>query len=186
MPRAAVVGLAVFIGRRVGGEVEQLAEELCAGDTVDGAVVDLGDEGEVAVLEALDDVHLPEGLLAVQRPAADVADELAELLQAARRRKGGAAKVEVDVEGRVVDPVGVAEAERDLDEAPPEYGDLDQAAGDQLADSFEREPALDGRRVEDGGHGNVHMKGRGLQVEEAGVEPAQAFHGGSPTGRWWS
>jgi hypothetical protein len=129
----------------------------------------LGDEGEVPVLQPLDDVHLPERLRTVELATADVADELGELVHATGRRQSSSSQVEVDVEGRVVHPVRVSQAEGDLYEPAPEHGSLDEAAAHEFADAIERIATFDGGRIEYRCHRHMHVQGRRLQVEEAGV-----------------
>ena len=106
--------------RRVGVEVEQRGDDRDAGDAVDQRVVDLRDERLVAVLEAFDDVRLPQRLAAVERPARDVGRERRELARSARRGQRGAAHVVVEVEVGILDPRRHVRAERHLDEAAPE------------------------------------------------------------------
>ena len=57
------------------------------------------------------------------------------------------------------------------------------AAGDPLLHPLERVAAGNGRRVEDQGHGHVHVEARGLEIEEAGIESAESFHRRSFPGR---
>ena len=59
-----------LVARRpvVGVLVEEDREHLGAGRAVDRGVVDLGQLGDVAVLQALDDVQLPQRACAVERP----------------------------------------------------------------------------------------------------------------------
>ena len=89
---------------------------------------------------------------------------------------GGQPHVVVDVEVGVVHPDRVAQAERHLDQPAPEDRGAGDAGGDRLLHPLEGVAARDGRRVEDQGHGHVHVEARGLEVEEAGVEPAESFH----------
>ena len=137
-------------GGRIGLQVEQDAEQLGARDAVDGAVVHLGHQGDLAVLEPLDHPHLPQGAVPVQLAAGDVGREVAQLAHAARRRQGGPPEVVVDVELGVVDPDGVAQAQRDLHQTALEDGDLGDPIDDHLADAPERVAVGHGRGVEDG------------------------------------
>ena len=83
-----------------------------AGDAVDRRVVHLGDEADLAVVEALDEPQLPQRPAAVERAAGDVADDLGQLVHRARRRHGDAVEVGVEVEVGVLDPHRMAEVER--------------------------------------------------------------------------
>ena len=140
-------------------------------------MVHLGDEGDLAVLEALDDPHLPQGPVAVELAADDVGREIAQLAHAAGRGEGGPPQVVVDVELRIVDPHGVAEAQRHLDEAALEDGGQGDAVVDQLADAAEGVATGHRRGVEDRCDRHVHVQGRCLHVQEARVEAAQPFGG---------
>ena len=113
------------------------SEQLCSGDAVDRRVMHLRDECDVPVLQAFDDVHLPERLGAVELAAADVADELGELGmppgagRARRRRWKSMSKWGSSTQ------YGVPEAEWDLNQPPGEHGSLDEPPVDQVADLFE-------------------------------------------------
>ena len=91
-----------------------------AGHAVDRRVVHLRDRRDVAVLQALDDVHLPQRTGPVERTARDVADELRELLLAAGSGTTDPADVVVEVELGVLDPHRVVQVERDGRELAPE------------------------------------------------------------------
>ena len=75
-----------LVVRRVGRQVEHQLHEVGAGDAVDHAVVDLGDERPAVVGQALDQPQLPQRLGHVQPLAEDAAGEVAQLLVAARAR----------------------------------------------------------------------------------------------------
>ena len=64
---------------RVRGQVEQVDEQLGPRDPVDRRVVDLADERDVAVVQALDDVDLPQGPGAVERHADDGSRQVGQL-----------------------------------------------------------------------------------------------------------
>ena len=63
----------------LGGEVEELGQELCPGHAVDDGVVHLGDQPDHPVGHALDDVHLPRRLLRRERAAHHLGDRGPEL-----------------------------------------------------------------------------------------------------------
>ena len=65
---------------RVGLDVEEDLGEAGARHAVDDGVVDLRDDGDPAVGQALDHPHLPERLRAVELVPDEPADELADLL----------------------------------------------------------------------------------------------------------
>ena len=136
----------------------------------------LGDRGDVAVLEALDHVHLPQRAAAVERSAEDVGRELGQLGGAAGSRQGRPSHVVVDVEVGVLDPQRVVELERDLDEAPPERRQQVEPALDELDHLLEGVAAGDGGRVEDGRRRHVHVDRRRLEIEEGGIESGEPLH----------
>ncbi len=84
-------------------------------------------------------------------------------------------EVVVDVELGVVDPDGVAEAHRHLDQPALEDGGQRDPVADELADAPERVAAGHRGGVEHGRHRHVHVERGRLHVEEAGIEPAQSF-----------
>src|SRR3954454_9258852 len=104
------------IGRRqlaaLGARVEQDREDLVARDAVDDGVVDLRQQRDVAVRQAVDQVDLPQRAVAVERAGEDAGDGLGEPAVVAGRRDGGLADVEVEVEVGVLDPVRQVDAER--------------------------------------------------------------------------
>src|SRR5207244_11692099 len=83
---------------RVGLEVEQLLRKAGARHPVHQAVVVLGDDRHLAADDAVDVPQLPQRAAAVEGVAAELADELADLAPATRRRHRDAADVAVDVE----------------------------------------------------------------------------------------
>ena len=159
-----------------GVEVEQGGHQLRAAGAVDRGVVDLGDETEAVVLEALDHPRLPQGTGAVDRRRGDLPGQSGQLTAPAGRRAHHAVHVGVEVEVGVLDPHGVVEVEGDLDQAPPERGDQGDPLADRLLDRLEAVAAGHRRGVVDAGHGHVHVPGRRLQVQERGVHSRQSFH----------
>ena len=138
----------------------------------------LRDERLVAVVEALDDVRLPQRLAAVERTARDVGRERGELTRAARRGKRGAAQVVVEVEVGVVDPRGHVEAERHLDEAAAQRRHEMEAILEERPHPLVElgGAARNRRRVDHGDADDLHVCRRGLEGEEGGIEPGQVLH----------
>jgi hypothetical protein len=102
----------------VGAEIEEGSEDFGSGGPVDGGMVELGDNSEVAGLESFDNVHLPQRAIEVERPARHLAHEGRQLTWAAGRRDTGAADMEVKIEMGILDPDGMMEAERHPHGAP--------------------------------------------------------------------
>ena len=98
--------------------IEHERQQLDPGRPVDGRVVDGRQDGEALVGETLDHVGQPQRPRAIERPRDDARDDLGELVVAPGRRDGRVAHVEVQIEVGVLDPVGMVEPERDLDQAP--------------------------------------------------------------------
>ena len=144
-------------------------------------MVDLADDRDLAVLEALDDVHLPERPRPVQRPTEHVGGELRQLRPAPRGGQGRPAQVVVEVEVGVLDPDRVVQAERHLDQAAPERWQQGQAVLDEGSHPLEAVATGHRGRVEEHDRTDVHVVGRGLTRQERGVEAAQALHRPSPS-----
>ena len=170
-------------GLGLGLQVEEHREELGPGHPVHGGVVHLGDEADPVVGQPLDDPHLPQRLRPVELVAGDVPGQVGQLAQPARAGDRGQPHVVVDVEVGVVDPDRVAQPEGHLDQPAPEHRCPGDAGGDGLLHPLEGVAPGNGGRVQHHGHGHLHVEGRGLEVEEAGIEPAESFHARSFPGR---
>ena len=140
-------------------------------------MVGLGDGCDVAVLEPLHDVHLPERAAAIERPSHHLLGELGQLRLAARGGERGAAHVVLEVEVGVFDPERVVEREGDREQPPPERRQQVEPALDQIAHLLERVPARNRARVEDRSGGHVHVVRGSLEVEERGVHAGEPLHG---------
>ena len=114
----------------------------------------------------------------VELVAGDVAGEVGQLAQPAGRGHRGPAHVVVDVEarGRRPTPGGPGgTAPRPAGAGTPGRSGMRSTIGlpDPLEGVARRAPST-GRAPR---HGHVHVEGRRLEVEEAGVESAQSFRG---------
>jgi hypothetical protein len=140
-------------------------------------VVDLREQPEPAVRQAVDEVELPQGPRAVQRTGEDARDGLGEAAVVARRRDRALADVEVEVEVGVVDPVGQVDSERDVDEPAAQGREQVDALRDEPAEVGHLQPSP-GRRggIVDREHPNVAERPGGLDAEELGVERAELLH----------
>ena len=87
-----------------GSRVEQRRRDQHAADPVRQRVVQLQEHRRPVVLQALEDVQLPERLRRVERTGQHAPDRAFQLEPAARRRHGRPAQMEVEVELLVVDP----------------------------------------------------------------------------------
>jgi hypothetical protein len=143
-------------------------------------VVDLREDAEPTVRQALEDIGLPERPAPIEGTPDDPGDDLGDLVVAPGRWHATVADVEVEVEVGILDPVGVVEAERHLAETAPQRLE-------------EMEPALDlcppgGERVVvgvvlgfgvDREAGDVAELRTRFHVQERGVEAGQLLHGPS-------
>ena len=174
LPRRALAGR-----RGVRREVVHHRHHDHAGGAVDRGVVVLREQRPAAVLEALDDVDLPQRAGAVHRPADDAGDLLGELVAAAGRRQAHVADVEVEVEVRVHHPVRVVEAHRHLDDAAAhrlELTDLRRVAAVHRRVRIEVvvRPLVDRQAVD------VAERRRRLHVQEAAVQAGELLHPNPP------
>ena len=133
----------------------------------------LADDGEVAVGQALDQVHLPQGPAPVERPAHEARHELVQLVARAGLRQRRPAHVVRDVEALVVDPDRTRHAERHVADALAVPGHVGDALLDQAHEALVVETAR--RRGEDGDPAGVHRRAGGLHEQEGGVEGGHAI-----------
>ena len=168
---AALDGRAAF-----GGEVEQLRHQRGAGHAVDHRVVHLGDEADPAVGQVLDDVHLPRGLVGLERSAHDLGHHLGELLVTTGCGQRNPEEVVGEVEVGVVHPARVVEAEGHRHEPAPEGRQGRNAFDQHVTHPFERVAALGRGRVEDAGVGDLHRGLRCVGVDEHRIDAAQSLH----------
>ena len=157
-------------------EVEDLGHQVDTHHAVDGGVMHLGDDADVAVLETLDDPQLPQRAAAVERAPGDLGRQLGELVEAAGSRQRGPPDVVVEIEVGILDPHRVMQAERDLDHAPAERLEARESVGDELPHRLDREAAGNVGGVEDHRRHDVHVRRRGFEREEGGVETGQPLH----------
>ncbi len=166
-----------LLRRRIGLEVEERTQEFRTRHRVDGDVVHFGHEGDLAVFEPFDHPYLPQRSIAVQLPAGDVRGKVGQLAHTAGRGEGCPLYMVVDIELGVVHPGGLPQTERDLDQPPLEHGEKRDPLHNPLADPPEGVAPRHGGGVEDGHDHDVHVDGRRLHVEEAGVLAGQSFRG---------
>ena len=109
--------------------IEKKRHEVGAGDPVDHAVVDLGDQGPPAAREALDHPGLPQRPVTVELLRHQPAHQGVQLGLEPRRGQRRVADVVREVEVRVIDPDRTAEAPWDEAHLLPVAGEQRQLAG---------------------------------------------------------
>src|SRR3970282_657491 len=103
--------------RRVRRDVHQNHQQLDAGDAVDEAVVDLGDERAAVAFDAVDEVEPPQRLVPAEPALEEPRGELAELVQVAGRVQAHGHDVPADIEVGIPLPGRVGEVEGGVDDA---------------------------------------------------------------------
>jgi len=134
-------------------------------------VVRLGVQGELASLvDAFDEVHLPQRPRPIERPGREARHHLLELAVRAWRRHRDEALMELAVERRILDPIRVIEPERHLDQPTAGVGrQAVQVLG--VGGLFLRCTPMRCRRVgEDLQTAHVPVVRRRLHVQERRVE----------------
>ena len=163
----------------VGREIHQHLHQVDARDAVDHAVMDLRDQREAVLLDALDDPDLPERSRAVEMLLHHARREPLQLLLGAGTRQARVPHVVFELEVLVVDPHRVV-LERDPREALAIARDLVQRRADHRADLVGVDAAvgsLQRSRLEDHRRGDVHVGVRLLEHEERVVERGEAVVG---------
>ena len=158
-------------------------DHLDAGLPVDGRVVDLEHEAEAPVrqpldvVEALDDVELPQRLRQVERAGVQPRRLDAELPPVAGARQGDLAHVVFEVELAVLDPVRVIQIRRHADDLLAERSGQVQAGLEVVEHIGERDlAARRGRRVVDADRRDVRRRVWLLAVDERRVLATQLLH----------
>ena len=156
-------------------EVGEHVEQDHARRAIDRGVVGLGQHRPSSVGEPLDDVALPQRARAVHVPTDDPRHLLGELVGRPGRRQTEMPNVVVEIEVRVVDPVGMIELHRHGHEAPPHGFEPTDHPLEPTVDEIERievrrRPLVDGEPAD-----MAHHRG-GLHVEKARVEPTELLH----------
>ena len=157
-------------------DVEKQGEDLCAGHTVYGTVVNFSELGHVAVLKSLDYVELPKRATSVKGARHDAGDLLSELAGIARGRQADVTHVEIQIKIWIFDPIRVIESKRHLDQSSSEGWEKVHALSEQLLDIFESGWRGRGRWVEDGKAGNVSIRSGRFHVEKTCVKSGELFH----------
>jgi hypothetical protein len=159
------------LGRR---RVEQQLVEVGAGDPVDHAVVDLGQQGPASLGEAVPEGVLPQRSVAVHPGRHQPAHQLRDLRTTAGGWYRDLPQVVVDVEVRVVDPGGRGQAERHRPEPLAVTRDQRETTGDGGDDLVEggRRTGEDRERADGQRRVPVHV----LCLEEGVRQGGQSLH----------
>ena len=147
-------------------EVVQLGHDLRAGGPIDRSVVDLGDEADAVMLQALDDPDLPERFGPVEWHRRDLGCDRREFASPTWLGGGDAADVIVGIKIGILDPHRMVQLERNFDEASGEGRNRMEPPDDVIAKCFERVAVGHGGGVVDPGHADVHVSTRRLQVKK--------------------
>ena len=158
------LGLRTFGRLRL--EVEEDRRQVRARNAVHERVMALGEQGEAAVVQSLDDVHLPQRFGAVQLLGEDPRGEPQQRVQVARLRQRGMADVVGEVELRVVDPQRKPGLERRVDHALPVARHQVQSRPHVCHELV----VVRRRPVEQHDAADVHVRRRALLGEEPGVD----------------
>jgi len=131
----------------------------------------------VDVVEALDDVDLPERFAAVQWARMQTRHLDAELAPVARLRQRDVADVEFHIDMAIIDPVGAVEVQRNRNQATVEYGRPVQPGFKKLQYVLEPDrPAGRCRGVVNSESCNVHVLVAMLELQEQVVRSGKLLH----------
>lgn len=137
-----------------------------------GAAWQIGDS-----IETFDDVHLPQRSTAIERTCVQARNLVHQLAPVAWLGQRQVAHVELEIDLRILDPVGPVESQRNHRQAPPEDGRDMQSRAEMPKDVLERDLALGRRRwVVDAERRYVIERVPLLGVEDETVGSGELFH----------
>ena len=142
----------------------------------------LGHHGQPTTLlgigarDTFDDPHLPQRPGAVQRQTRDMTADLRQLRSPARWRQTDAVQMPIHVEVVVFHPDRMIQIQRAVGQLLAELGHRLDPQRQFVAEPVEGVAAWHRRRVELQNRADMQRLRWGFQVEEAGVESAQALH----------
>jgi hypothetical protein len=147
-------------------------------------VVRLGVEGDLAVVQPLDDDHLPQRSAAVEQRGVQARDELLELVHRAGLAQRDVTDVVVEVDVVVLDPDRVGELERHRRELAREQPREMEALREHPLHRLVVVALVALRQLEQHQAADVHRGLGGFEVQERCVHAAQVLdHRGSPCRR---
>jgi hypothetical protein len=165
-------------GSRASGEVSWRRR------AVDRGVVHAQQDREAAlrqpghVIEALDHVHLPQRAREIEVRRGEPRGQDAELTPVARLGQPHVMDVMLDLELRVLDPIGTVEIEGNAMEPAPEHGQLGAPRFDVPEDLLEAQRLPERALVVDEDQGGTRAVPRAVEVEEDGVGTGELLHTG--------
>jgi len=179
------------IGRlRLGRQRVHRAQQLHACLAVDGGVVRLHHDRERSgrqprdAVQTLDHVRFPQRATAIEWSRVQPRHLNHELPPIARLRQRDVAYVELEIEGRIFEPVGSVDALWNLRQAAPADLAAVEPALEVAQDVLETYRATRrGRRIVDAEHADVVVDGAASGVEPVAVEALQLLHPCSSSAR---
>ena len=162
------------------------AEDLGAGHAVDRRVVHLEHDGETVrrqplyLVQALDDIGLPQGAGHVQAASVQPRQQYAQLAPVAGLGQGDMAHVEFQVEVRILYPVGGVQPQGGPGQFAAKHGGLVQVVAKHLQYLLEAHRPVGHLRlvVEDDG-ADVHGRASALHLHEDIIHFSELLHGDS-------
>lgn len=139
-------------------------------------VVDLGHHRNPVIGQSLDEIHLPQRVLAVQLGAGDLPDRLVEFATATRCGQPPRPDVVLEIDLAMLAPHRVVELERNVDQLIAQRFQLAQPAADDLSKRVDTEAAAVLIEFDDGGLDGVHVHVRCLAVKQYRVPAGEPFH----------
>lgn len=175
--------LRLVAGGDLGLELHGGGQQVGAAHAVEHAVVALGDDGEAALLQTFHDPDLPERPVAVEGEGHDVTGQPLEQPFVSRMGQAQVADVVVQVEARVVHPVGGAGERHPGDALPVAWVEHRLREAAEVLDVHPSARAAEAPRAEDRHGADVHRRVPVFDLEEAGIQGRETFavgvrHGG--------
>ena len=144
--------------------------------TVGQHVMDLVDDRDAVVGQALGDVHLPQRATAVQRGAGNLADQLIQLAAPTRSGHPRLPNVIVEVDVVVDHPHRVMQLQRNVDQLVTQRRHGLQPRERHGAKQVEAESPLDVGHIQHTDLERVHVDFRRLGIQHQGVHAVESLH----------